>query len=199
MALHENNKIVVFGKNMVVGTASTNPSIGSARTDISWKSSTNRTNGSIEGIAGSIDYNTALRQASFMATILAEAIMNRFSEASVEFGTGDKTGDELENLIANWGSKFSPANFLQLNEVKTKHIDANAITTEKITNNSVTADKLAENIVKNSMTVGTSKAITFTTELPSSAGKTGELIIYLGKAPSSDTKLLSNVLYLFYL
>lgn len=199
MALHENNKIVVFGKNMAVGTASTNPSIGSARTDISWKSSTNRTNGSIVGIAGSIDYNTALRQTSFMATILAEAIMNRFSEASVEFGTGDKTGDELENLIANWGAKFSPANFLQEKEVKTKHIETSAVTTEKIANNSVTADKLAENLVKNSMTVGTAKAVTFTTQLPTSAGKTGEFIVYVGAAPSSSTQLLSNVLYLFQL
>ena len=207
MALHENNKISVFGKNIAVGTTSTNASVGSAMSDVSWKSATNRMNGSVEGIASSIDYNTALRQSSFMATILAEAIMNRFSEASVEFGTEDKTGDALENAIANWGAKFSPTNFLQANEVQTKHLDdgavttekisANAVTTEKVVDKNITSDKLAENIIKDSMTVGTSKkanSVVYTTTPPTQDSPSGTFVICVTN--TRPTTIFKNVLYL---
>lgn len=137
--------------------------------DVDWLKSTNvtRSNGVVEGIARSVDYNTVLRQVSTMCSVFSNILAYRngagggAKTGAIWYGgapsippDGTVIGTDLsasgsENIEEHIGalSDIFNINFLFDNEVVTRMINEGAVTTPKIANFNVTLDKLANGSV----------------------------------------------------
>lgn len=154
------NKISIFAENAIESvTQQSSDSIGYFYPDNTWKGTYSgdqlepfpeRYKGAYEGIAYSINYNTALRQATFMSTVLAEIMVKRNAESNVypymsANGIGtmfDSSEGSLDNHATNIADIFSKANFLMAGEVTTAKINDKAVTTSKVNDYAITYQKL---------------------------------------------------------
>lgn len=157
------NKILLFAPSAT--KSSDSGVLGNYYADSVWESNATRDLGAKQGIAHSIEYNTALRQASFMASILAEGLVKRFnSDVSAE---GSKL--DLESRVANFGAKFTKGNFILPGEINETALDTDAVTTVKIKDKQITPAKLGT-IVANKRISASSNGISVTLSQADSTG-----------------------------
>lgn len=180
MSYNDKNKIRIFAEE---ATELSQDNLGLVYSDDAWKENTGmiRSRGAITGIASSQEYNTALRQSSLLATILAEIIAERYDvEVTNDFTEVEGNFQTYESYITNLASKFTKENFLFVDEVCTDHIKDYNITTSKIADGNVTKAKLNEDILNGyfpKMRVGTSDKLVFTETAPTSSPESGTLIV----------------------
>lgn len=166
--MNQYNRISVFASDAEAVTAETHsPDKGYYYTDTVWSGLEDRMDGAREGIAYSINYNTAIRQATTMASVLADALAARNEESNAyQYMNANGIGStfvaeqetDMENHITNLANIMSKNNFLMTNEVTTPKINAQAVTTEKIANNAVTQAQLG-NVITASGTASTQSTI----------------------------------------
>ena len=138
-----NNYISVFGQN-TQSTDILNP-IGQPGkyyrySDVQWSgTSTVRTNGAgFQSTASSIQYNTALRQASFISTLMAEIIVQRYGalldNVHINMSTETEANKSMTQKISYIASTLSgnSNNWLLANEVYTAAIRNGAVTLSKV-------------------------------------------------------------------
>lgn len=138
-----NNYISVFGQN-TQSTDILNP-IGQPGkyyrySDVQWSgTSTVRTNGAgFQSTASSIQYNTALRQASFISTLMAEIIVQRYGalldDVHINMSTETEANKSMTQKISYIASTLSgnSNNWLLANEVYTAAIRNGAVTLSKV-------------------------------------------------------------------
>ena len=138
-----NNYISVFGQN-TQSTDILNP-IGQPGkyyrySDVQWsETSTVRTNGAgFQSTASSIQYNTALRQASFISTLMAEIIVQRYGalldNVHINMSTETEANKSMTQKISYIASTLSgnSNNWLLANEVYTAAIRNGAVTLSKV-------------------------------------------------------------------
>lgn len=138
-----NNYISVFGQN-TQSTDILNP-IGQPGkyyrySDVQWSgTSTVRTNGAgFQSAASSIQYNTALRQASFISTLMAEIIVQRYGalldNVHINMSTETEADKSMTKKISYIASVLSgnSNNWLLANEVYTAAIRNGAVTLSKV-------------------------------------------------------------------
>lgn len=152
------NKISIYASNASVVTEEPSThAIGYCYEDTTWGNNPDRSAGATEGIAKSIDYNTAIRQATVMSKVLAEMMVLRNTDSkayalmeTLGIGTSfSEKEDNLENHVLNLSNILNKANFLMAGEVTTSKIDKGAVTLEKIADNAITQAKLG-NIITSS-------------------------------------------------
>ena len=132
--------------------------------DATWKESANRKKGAVSGIAKTEEYNTALRQATTMAVLLANIAAERNNRSSnkaysagstntesAEFGTVENATDEnaLLKRIGEMTKIFDKDHFLFESEVFDKHIAPRSgshagIGTTKIAYNAITYKEVGD-------------------------------------------------------
>lgn len=138
-----NNYISVFGQN-TESTDISNPIVTPGRyyryPDVQWSgTSTVRTNGAgFQSTASSIQYNTALRQASFVSALMAEIIVRRYGElldnVHINMSTETEATKNMTQKISYIASVLSENshNWLKTNEVYTSAIKNGAVTLNKV-------------------------------------------------------------------
>lgn len=150
-----------------------------------WNDVPDRQRGVITGVASSTTFNTALRQSSLMASILAQGLVNRYNETI----TADGDAAALNKLVSDFGAKFLKGSFILSGEVNTDALDNNAVTTVKIADRNVTASKLA-NIVLNKQSVTSANGITATLSQDDTSGLS--LKLDCASVTNSDTVNVVN-------
>lgn len=145
------NKISIFAEQATESnTQASSSTIGYVYPDSAWQSEAGRLTGAKEGIANSIDYNTALRQSTVIACTLAEALAERNTESMAypgmnTYGIGtayDTTQGTLQDHIVNLAKILNKSNFLLQGEVTTSKIADKNVTAGKIADNTITAGQL---------------------------------------------------------
>lgn len=154
----DNNKISLYAPRAIkTQTAIENPSSGFYYTDAAWENGTNnkRIDGVQQGVASSIEYNTALRQSAFMARLLAQIQLNRYpkdeqnKDIIVSAETDGTVEDTLQARVNYLASFWTSDNFLLPKEVKSKHIGDGEVKTLNIENGAVIPSKLDKFIREN--------------------------------------------------
>lgn len=149
--MSELNKISIYASDAIsVKNEQDAHTTGYCYEDNAWADSSERRSGAVEGIAKSIDFNTALRQATVMSKVLAEMMVlrNGDSEAylpmsTVGIGTDYPSNEtDIDNHVENLSAILNKDNFLMNGEVTTNKIADNAVTTDKINKFSVNYGKL---------------------------------------------------------
>lgn len=149
--MNENNKISIFAEEAVESvTQQSSDRIGYYYPDNTWAGLSKRIEGSHEGIAYSIEYNTALRQSTFISAVLAEVMAARNAESNAYPNMGangigtvfSPSEATLQNHAVNLAKIFDKNNFLMNNEVITSKILDKAVTTNKVNDYAITALKL---------------------------------------------------------
>ena len=152
-AINTKNKISVFASGASIsGSATHSQNEGYVYDDTTWAGLSLRENGALEGIASSQVYNTALKQATTMASVLADVLSIRNSANSTyayenTYGIGtafDQSEQNIDKHVNNLAKIFNNGNFLFNGEVITSKISDSAVTTQKIANNSITYGKLGD-------------------------------------------------------
>lgn len=145
------NKISIFAENATESnTQAASSTIGYVYPDSAWQNEAGRLTGAKEGIANSIDYNTALRQSTVIACTLAEALAERNTESMAypgmnTYGIGtayDTAQGTLQDHIVNLAKILNKSNFLMQGEVTTSKIADKNVTAGKIADNTITAGQL---------------------------------------------------------
>jgi len=149
------NNISIFAEEAVVSqTQQASSAEGYCYDDNTWKGLRNRSSGAKEGVAYSIDYNTALRQATFMSKVLGKILAARNDVSEVYQGNiGTDLSENENNLdehLIHIASIANSNNFLLPGEVTTNKIKNAAVTTDKITDAAVTGTKIAANTITSS-------------------------------------------------
>ena len=153
--LNQYNGISIFAQGATESNVEQHDeSIGYYYPDSTWKTLNDRTLGAREGIAYSIDYNTAIRQATVMSSVLAEMMILRNTDSNAykymtdngigtRFDSSEGDGAEgLENHVVNLSTILNKDNFLMKGEVTTDKIKDSAVTRQKINAYSVDYTKL---------------------------------------------------------
>ena len=145
------NKISIFAEQATESnTQASSSTIGYVYPDSAWQNEAGRLTGAKEGIANSIDYNTALRQSTVIACTLAEALAERNTESMAypgmnTYGIGtayDTAQGTLQDHIVNLAKILNKNNFLLQGEVTTSKIADKNVTAGKIADNTITAGQL---------------------------------------------------------
>lgn len=146
------NKISIFAENATESeTQQSSNQIGYFYPDTTWAGSAERLNGAFEGIAYSINYNTAIRQATFMSAVLAEVMAKRNAESGAYTemaanGIGTTFNSNVEQTLdkhaENIAKIFDSTNFLMNGEVTTAKINNKAVTTAKVNDYAITYQQL---------------------------------------------------------
>lgn len=224
MQFFNNVKIPVFGSS-AEAVAWTDPpqapSPGVYFTDEDWLKPTSavRVQGVVEGIARSVDYNTVMRQCSFMASLFANILAYRNSltrvgqgvpyggSSDAPIGTDLISGEsDLSGHIGALSNIFDSTNFLADGEVTTRTISdlsvtvaklaANAVTTVKIAQDAVTKNKLGSDLVNTKS--ATANGITVTLNQTNAAGNRGFVIgvssTKVTNATNADNATAANTL-----
>lgn len=174
--MNSNNKISIFAQNATEVSTEQDGSIGYVYDDNTWRGGSSgfepRVDGAYQGVAKSIDYNTALRQSTLMSAVLAEILAIRNSKTSDNgysymssngIGTIFTGEGSLETHVSNLANIFANGKFLNDSEVITSKINNKAVTTAKINDNAVTSSQLGSIIgtgssTSNGMTVSLSQS-----------------------------------------
>lgn len=194
--INTKNKISVFASNAVISSTDKKESgQGYVYDDNTWAGINQRVNGVYEGIASSQTYNTAIRQATTMASVLADAISIRNGansaysyESTYGIGTAFHASEStLEKHVNNLAQVFANKKFLFDSEVITSKIADSAVTTVKIANNNVTHAKLGE-ILNNSSGL-TKTANNMTVKLSQTNGKGPLVLSFTGDIVTNSTNV----------
>lgn len=118
MAYNSKNNFRVYAENATSEKTSTE---GAIFDDITWKDSVLRTRGAKEGVASSQEYNTGLKQASIMSTVLAEILASRYNKEI----TTEKTN--FESYITDLSNCFSNGSLLLANEVEKTNLGQSVV------------------------------------------------------------------------
>lgn len=138
-----NNKILIYAQSATSNNTNVTDTTGYYYPDADWQNSEGRDGGAKKGIASSIEYNTALRQATFMARLLAQIQLIRYPEM-VGSNTVPISADveDPDTAAINYAKKWSFDSFLLDGEVKSKKIGSGEVKTPNIENGAVTPSKL---------------------------------------------------------
>lgn len=173
------NSIYIFAQNATSGDR--------IIPDTTWASTNARLDGEQSGIASSQNYNTALRQSSFMARTLAQVFVNRFN-ADVQCVDGEEILTKSNELAA----KFNSGSFLSAKEVIKNNIADKAVDTAQIADNAVTSAQLG-----NIIALGTAKLNTgvgeLTVTLSQDAQKNGLKVGLTGKLSGFNPIFVDNI------
>ena len=169
--------------------------------DKTWEGLPEKTKGAVEGVASSIDYNTAIRQATTMAKVLAQVILDRNTESksysyaeTVGIGTEyDASESSLDSHALNLSKVLNKTNFLMAGEVTTQKINDLAVTREKINNYAVDHTKLG-NILNASGTATISKTTNgLTVKLDQNSNQGPLVLSFTGDSVTkADTEKIST-------
>ena len=153
--LNQYNGISIFAQGATESNIEQHDeSIGYYYPDSTWKTLNDRTVGAREGIAYSIDYNTAIRQATVISSVLTEMMVLRNTDSNAykymaengigtKFDSSEGEGAEgIENHVVNLAAILNKDNFLMKGEVTTDKINDSAVTRQKISAYSVDYSKL---------------------------------------------------------
>lgn len=141
MSYSENNKFRIYAED--AGTEN-NEINGIVYADDDWEGITERKRGAREGIAKSQEYNTAVRQATVMSTVLAEVIVKRYgSLITTDLASSGYTN--FESYVEALANKFNKTNFLLDGEVSYKHLND---TVKTATYDDMTAGNVSKSINK---------------------------------------------------
>lgn len=155
-----NNRISVFASSATAATKETHATdTGYYYEDSTWAGLPDRKNGAKEGVAYSINYNTAIRQATVMASVLADILATRNEQSNAYTlmstngigATFSPSEVDMDSHISNLANIMSSTNMLMNNEVTTNKINAKAVTTEKIADNAITQLQLGSILGNNSI------------------------------------------------
>lgn len=141
MSYSTNNKFRIYAED--AGTEN-NEINGIVYTDEDWEDIAERKRGAREGVAKSQEYNTAVRQATMMSTVLAEIIVKRYgSLITTDLASSGYTN--FENYVEALADKFNKINFLLDGEVNYKHLND---TVKTATYDDMTAGNVSKSINK---------------------------------------------------
>ncbi|MEG1565314.1 MAG: tail fiber domain-containing protein [Bacilli bacterium] len=177
--MNSNNKISIFAEDATESvTEQHSTTLGYYYPDTTWQSLTDRSDGAKVGISYSIIYNTAIRQSTFMSTVLAEILAMRNSKTSDNgytymatngIGTTYTGETDLDTHVVNLSQIFANGKFLNDNEVVTRKIDSKAVTTAKIADYAITSGQLGS-ILGSAQLTSTVNGITLTLSQTNSIG-----------------------------
>lgn len=152
MELNANNNISIFAINAKLNDGDNrNANEGYYFEDGNWKTQQPRRDGVYKGEAQSIVYNTAMRQATTMACVLADILAYRNTRENGDtvsqsynlmeqhgIGTNYAESEEsLEKHAANLAAIFDKEHFIMKGEVTNIKIDSKAVTHDKIADNTI--------------------------------------------------------------
>ena len=202
------NKISIFAENATESnTQAASSTIGYVYPDTAWQGEAGRLTGAKEGIANSIDYNTALRQSTVIACTLAEALADRNAESGAYpgmntygIGTGyDNTQGTLQDHIVNLAKILNKTNFLMQGEVTTSKIADKNVTASKIADNTITAGQLGNILTTsgNASITATANGMTVGISQTSNKGKLN--ISFSGNSVTNANNVNTSTANTFYI
>lgn len=121
MSYNTKNKLRIFAEN---ATPNESNIAGLIYSDATWAENVNRLNGEKKGVAPSIDFNTALKQATLGSTVLGDIIAKRYDIImSSELQEGATTNyKSFEDYVSDISEKFAFGNLLGSKEVKKSNL-----------------------------------------------------------------------------
>lgn len=198
--MNEYNKISVFAKDAVEWTEGGDVAENAYfYSDTSWAGQNNRKSGVKKGVASSVEYNTALRQASLMSSVFADILAHRNDRVSPKYaymedlGIGtrfDNSEVSLEGHVASLSKIMQNGNFLFDSEVTTSKIANLNVTTGKIADNAITSQKLGSILGSESIS-STANNMKVTISQDSSKGKL-KLEVTGSSATKAESILVSS-------
>lgn len=199
--LNELNKISIYASEAETGSGSEiSTSIGYCYKDDAWKGLPERSRGAVSDVARSIDYNTAVRQATLMSTVLAEMMVLRNGDSkayspmsTLGIGTSFESGEEnIEKHAVNLAAILDKDHFLMTGEVTTDKINDKAVTTSKIADNTITQAQIGNIITLSGNATTESSANGMKIRLYQDSNKGGLKVEFTGNSATQADKLKIN-------
>lgn len=193
------NRISIYADKAVPdGT----PSVGNGNfwEDDAWMELPERSRGAVEGVASSIDYNTAIRQATVISRVLAQMMVLRNGDSNayqamqtIGIGTNYEAGEQnIENHVKNLSAILNKENFLMKKEVTTEKINDKAVTAAKIADNTITQSQLGNIITPSGSATTESSVNGMKIRLYQDNNKGGLKVEFTGNSATQSDKLLIN-------
>lgn len=178
------------------------PSVGNGYyyEDDAWAELAERKQGAVAGTAKSIDYNTAIRQATVMSRVLAEMMVLRNGDSNaypsmstLGIGTNYATSEQnIENHAKNLSAILDKNNFLMKGEVTTDKINDKAVTLTKIADNTITQAQLGNIITASGTATTESTSNGMKIRLYQDNNKGGLKLEFTGNSATQADKLKIN-------